>query len=390
MSDPKIIAFYLPQYHPTPHNDEWWGKGFTEWTNVAKARPLFRGHEQPHLPGELGFYDLRLPQVREAQAALAKEYGVYGFCYYYYRFEKGRNELDLPLKEVLNSGAPNFPFMICWANESWHKKFWRYDGTAEKQLLVEQKYNGTQDYVDFFYEILPYFKDKRYIKVNGMPAFMIYKPTEMPDLKELITIWQNLSKKEGLGGVYFIGYLLEYKQTENKKNITLLDRVKFFLTRRTNSTEQKDDVLSIGLNAVTINRQYAFFAKRNVWNNFFSVIRRKIFKLPNIAQYKSVIDAMINNEDTEENVFPIVVPNWDHTPRSKCGGDVFVGATPTLFKRHLSDILNEIKDKKSEYQILFLRAWNEWGEGNYVEPDLKWGRKYLEVIKEAIEEFNVK
>ena len=160
MNKPKIIAFYLPQYHPTTHNDEWWGKGFTEWTNVAKAKPLFRGHEQPHIPGELGFYDLRLPEVREAQAELAKEYGIYGFCYYYYRFEKGKNELELPLNEVLKSGKPDFPFMICWANESWHKKFWNYDGTCEKQILAEQKYKGTQDYIDFFYEVLPLFKDK--------------------------------------------------------------------------------------------------------------------------------------------------------------------------------------------------------------------------------------
>ena len=207
MNIPKIIAFYLPQYHPTPHNDLWWGKGFTEWTNTARAKPLFKGHEQPHIPGELGFYDLRLPDARCAQADLAKEYGIYGFCYYYYRFSKGNNELDFPIKEVLRTGKPDFPFMICWANQTWHKKFWKYDGSCNEQILVEQTYGDESDYADFFYEVLPYFKDSRYIRIDGKPAFMIHKPKDFEKVSDFIKSWQELANSNGLKGIHFIGYI---------------------------------------------------------------------------------------------------------------------------------------------------------------------------------------
>lgn len=388
MSKPKIIAFYLPQYHPTPHNDEWWGKGFTEWTNVARAKPLFRGHEQPHIPGELGFYDLRLSEVREAQANLAKEYGIYGFCYYYYRFEKGKYELELPLNEVMKTGKPDFPFMICWANESWHKKFWKFDGTSENQILAEQKYGGKRDYIDFFYEVLPLFKDNRYIKVEDKPAFMVYKPFDVPNYNDFIDTWQELALQEGLKGIYFIGYIADGSIQQSSIPTSKFKKVKRSLSRVLNSTECKNKILNIGFNAVTINRQSTFLAKRSLVGNLWDMFKRYIFKRPIIIPYDSVISAMVNTEDSEENVFPIAVPNWDHSPRSEFGGTVFTKSTPELYKKHLKDFFYEIKDKQIEHQIVFLRAWNEWGEGNYIEPDLKWGRKYLEATKEAIDEFS--
>ena len=163
-NNPKVIAFYLPQYHSIPENDEWWGKGFTEWTNVGRAKSLFKGHYQPRVPADLGYYDLRLPETRVAQADLAKQHGVDGFCYYHYWFENGKRLLERPFTEVLESGSPDFPFMLCWANESWHSKFWDYNGVSQKKLLIEQVYGNEKEYEAHFYAVLDSFKDKRFIQ----------------------------------------------------------------------------------------------------------------------------------------------------------------------------------------------------------------------------------
>lgn len=374
MNKPKIIAFYLPQYHPTPHNDEWWGKGFTEWTNVARAKSLFRGHEQPHIPGELGFYDLRLPEVREAQAELAKDYGIYGFCYYYYRFEKGKNELELPLNEVLRIGKPDFPFMICWANETWHKKFWRYDGTSENKVLVEQKYNGEQDYIDFFYEVLPFFKDSRYIKIDEKPAFMIYKPFEFQDVDAFIKVWNSLAIKEGLAGIHFIGNI----------NVGVVPKLGDMPLSVFDVLPYKTMLINYGFNAVTFNRQNLVMKQVNFFKKGIRELGRRLFHRPYIFQYKEVVKTLVGKEDLAEDLYPIVVPNWDHTPRSQYGGQVWVNSTPELYQRYLLSVLNEVDNKQPDHQIVFLKAWNEWGEGNYLEPDLKWGRQYLEATKNAL------
>ena len=205
---PRVIAFYLPQYHPTPDNDKWWGKGFTEWTNVGKAKPLFRGHYQPKVPADLGYYDLRLPEVRAAQAELAKEAGIEGFCYYHYWFGDGKQELELPFNEVIRTGEPDFPFCLCWANESWHAKFWDKDGKASsKKLLIEQRYLGHEDNVKHFYSLLPAFKDKRYMKVDGKLLFLIYRPLDFENVSGFIQDWQKLARENELEGFHFVGQL---------------------------------------------------------------------------------------------------------------------------------------------------------------------------------------
>lgn len=389
MNNIKAIAMYLPQYHPTKNNNLWWGKGFTEWTNVARARPLFKGHEQPHIPGELGFYDLRMPEARQAQADLAKEYGIYGFCYYYYRFSKGHNELELPLNEVLKTGKPDFPFMICWANQTWHKKFWRYDGTSENQILAEQTYGGIKDYKDFFYEVLPFFKDKRYIRIDNKPAFMIHKPKDFKDVQNFINLWQELAKKEGLNGIYFIGYINGIIGDGEDIKKGYLSRMLNSLNNHVNVEEDKNIVIKKGFDAVTINRQYFAWAVRSNLKRIISYIQRKVLHLPKILHYKDAIRLMLGKEDKEENVFPTILPNWDHTPRSSYGGEVYVNGTPELWEKCLSNTIHEINNKDSEHQIIFIKAWNEWGEGNYLEPDLKWGRNYLEATKEALKKADI-
>ena len=197
----KIIAFYLPQFHPIPENDKWWGKGFTEWTNVGKAKPLFRGHYQPRVPADLGYYDLRIPEVRESQANMAKSFGIDGFCYWHYWFGNGKRLLERPFNEVLQSGRPDFPFCLAWANQSWQGIS---HGIKNKKILIEQLYPGKEDYINHFNSLLPAFKDSRYIRINDKPVFVIYKPLDIPKIQEFILLWNNLALQNGLKGIFFI------------------------------------------------------------------------------------------------------------------------------------------------------------------------------------------
>lgn len=197
----RIIALYLPQFHPIPENDGWWGKGFTEWRNVGKAQPLFRGHYQPRVPADLGYYDLRVSEAREAQAEMAKKYGVEGFCYWHYWFGNGKRLLERPFQEVLLSGSPDYPFCLAWANESW-KGF--FHGVNGRETLIEQQYGSEDDYKEHFYSLLPAFKDPRYIRVDGKPLFMIYSPLSLPDARSFISLWQKLAYENGIAGVHFV------------------------------------------------------------------------------------------------------------------------------------------------------------------------------------------
>jgi len=361
---PKIIAFYLPQFHPTPNNDKWWGKGFTEWTNVAKAKKLYPGHYQPKVPADLGFYDLRMPQIRELQAELAKEAGIYGFCYYHYWFSKGHEELDLPFKEVVKSGSPDFPFCLCWANESWYSKFWNIDGTTEKKLLAEQKYLGEKDNEAHFYSLLEAFKDSRYIKVDGKLLFLIYQPLQFEHFPEFKNQWNELAKKNALPEFYFVGQVMH--------------------------TWQIDDVFQLGFDAVNhchrLDSYYRDNPKTVLLGHAINFAKRYI-KIPFVISYKKAITKAVFPQDFKEDVFPTMIPNWDHTPRSGKGGTVLHNATPDLFEKHALDILSTTRKKSPEHRVVFLKSWNEWGEGNYMEPDLKFGHGFINALKSAIIKF---
>lgn len=362
MSKPKLIAFYLPQYHPTPDNDRWWGKGFTEWTNVGKAKPLFRGHYQPKVPADLGYYDLRLSEVREQQAELAREAGIYGFCYYHYWFGNGKEELELPFNEVLRLGKPDFPFMLCWANESWHKKFWDKDGKgSSKEMLIEQTYPGEQDIIDHFYRLLPAFKDSRYIKMDGRPMFMIYQPDDIPNLDSLMKIWKNLSEKEGIANIFFIAHM-------QSKMDSVYEKYKVNLLK------------SMGFDAITVVRISRVLSSRSRIRAAFDFGIRKIFRFPICVSYKKAIGYLTNSNDSIEYLYPTVVPNWDHTPRSGLNGLVYTKSSPGIFEEYLSKVIDTVSTKHSNFNFIFIKSWNEWGEGNYIEPDMKYGHSYLNII----------
>ena len=359
----KIIAFYLPQFHPTLHNNEWWGEGFTEWTNVAKARKLFPGHYQPKIPADLGFYDLRLPVIREKQVDLAKEAGISGFCYYHYWFGNGRQELELPFNEVVASGKPDFPFCLCWANETWSKKFWNKDGTVSKmksKILIDQQYPGEEDVIAHFMSLLPAFKDHRYMKIDGRLIFMIYRPLAYEKLTEFIHIWNKLASENGLEGFYFIGYTTdienEYEMIKGK-----------------------------GADAVCSCRML----RHKRWSLLWVIrkIVRTLSHMPERYEYRKVYPTLIGKEEVEkDDVFPTMMPNWDHTPRSGYKCYLYTHSTPELFEEHVRDVLCKISRKPASSQICFLKSWNEWGEGNYMEPDLKYGKGYIRAMRNAIEE----
>lgn len=360
----KVIAFYLPQFHPTESNDKWWGKGFTEWANVGKAKPLFRGHYQPKVPADLGYYDLRLPEVREQQAELAREAGIYGFCYYHYWFGNGHEELQLPFDEVVKLKKPDFPFMLCWANESWHRKFWDKDAKGNSlEMLAEQTYPGKDDHINHFYRLLPAFKDKRYIKIGNRPAFMIYKALDFPELKTFINLWNELARKEGFDGIYFIAHAQDGREIGNFQKI-----------------------LDQGVNA--INTAMIWYARvkfmKNVLYKWRNSLSKRIFKHTLPLNYKSLMPLFISEIDHLPNVFPTLVPNWDHSPRSGGKGHMIKNESPELFYQHAKQILNFCKGKDPD--IIFLKSWNEWGEGNYMEPDLKYGKGFIMALRKAIDE----
>lgn len=354
----RVIAFYLPQYHPTPSNNEWWGEGFTEWTNVGKAKPLFKGHDQPKVPTELGYYDLRLPESRKAQAELAKEAGVEGFCYYHYWFGNGREELQLPFNEVVRTGEPDFPFCLCWANESWHKKFWNADGENSKKILAEQIYEGKEGNEKHFYALLKAFKDKRYITVDGKLLFAIYKPLAFEHLKEFMDQWNELARKAGLKGFYFIGQTYE--------------------------TPDIDKIFATGIDAVNIIHLWDGFKKHSTL--VAKIIRRwrMITRRPRIISYKKIWPLLVTEREKEVNIIPTIIPNWDHTPRSGSGGTVIENCNPKAFAKHVRSAIEIVSSKPDEHKLIFLKSWNEWGEGNYMEPDLLYGRGYLEALAKEL------
>ena len=358
MSKPRLIAFYLPQFYPTKENDEWWQKGFTEWTNVGNAKPLFRGHYQPRVPADLGYYDLRVPEVREEQARMAREAGIEGFCYWHYWFA-GRQLLDRIFREVVDSGKPDFPFCLCWANHSWYRKTW--DPTKPDKLLIEQTYPGKQDYIDHFYAMLPAFKDKRYIKVNGKLLFGMFSATGIKKEEFLLfsKTWQELAHINGLEGFIFFGF--------------------------TYYPSEYDDILEYGYDYVVIDYLKELLYHDNYIKKIIKRIYRDVSERPNkVYDYQQYINLVMHDFDSDKKIIPCILPNYDHSPRSSNRGFILHNSTPERWGNLCSHIFDACSKRLQEENVVFLKAWNEWGEGNYLEPDLKYGKEYLLSLKKCL------
>lgn len=353
----KVIAFYLPQFYPIPENDEWWGKGFTEWTNVAKAKPLFKGHYQPHIPADLGFYDLRLPKVREAQAQLAKEAGISAFCYWHYWFGGGKQLLEKPLQDVIKSGEPELPFCLAWANHAWQKKKWNSEVSRfSKEILIEQTYPNRKDIDEHFYSILPTFKDKRYYRLHDKLVFVLYCVEDIIDFDYFIDRWQELAIENSLPSFFFIGHT--------------------FKIENINSSRFKK------LDAINVHLLHDVFNERKYKRLLSWLLRRPL----NVVPYFKALYKWENNIYKKDRIFPSIYPKWDTTPRLGSLGSVLHNSTPSLFKKHVTRILALISNKNHADKVIFLKSWNEWAEGNYMEPDLKYGKGYIHALKEALDE----
>lgn len=359
MNNLNIIAYYLPQFHPVIENDNWWGKGFTEWTNVAKAKSLFKGHDQPKIPADLGFYDLRYPEIKMQQAELAKEAGINAFCYWHYWFGNGRRILNLPFEQVIQSGSPNFPFCLGWANHDWQRKDWTADASIiVKEVLIKQEYGGVPDYTRHFYEMLPAFKDARYFKIDERLVFTIFRPDSIPDTELFFQTWNDLAIENHIPQFFFVACTVDKKLTEKYVNDGY-DMVNLSMLNY---------VFDIKYNKINMLKRY-----------FLSMFLKKV----NVKNYADAIEIFNDPENYKENVAPTIFPNWDHTPRSGLFGAVLQNSTPELFAKHVNQILKSVANKKDK--VIFLKSWNEWGEGNYLEPDLKFGKKYITTLANCLE-----
>lgn len=375
---PRIIGLYLPQYHPIPENDEWWGKGFTEWTNVAKAKPLFRGHYQPRIPADLGFYDLRLPEVREQQAELAREAGLEGFCYYHYWFGNGRQLLERPFNEVLASGKPDFPFCLCWANHDWTSKTWQKGNNFRRDSMIMKMEYSKEDYVRHFNYVLPAFRDPRYITVDGKPLFAVWAPHHIPDARVFIDLWQQLARENGLPGIHFVGH------TDNAGKGLPGQAADYYSADK--AKEYYQAVLDLGFDAVmSSGYRRAVALLQGKTRMMWRMLSGKTFA-PTYSKmdYSRLMANYYVPEDAGENIYPTLLPQWDRTPRAGKNSEIVVDSTPARFQETVETAIELIRQKEPEHQLLFLKAWNEWGEGDYVEPDLKFGHGYIQAIRQAI------
>jgi lipopolysaccharide biosynthesis protein len=370
--DIRPIAIYLPQFHPVKENNEWWGEGFTEWTNVVKGKPRFKNHYQPHLPADLGYYDLRLAEVREAQAELARKYGVYGFCYYHYWFN-GRRILERPFQEVFESGKPDFPFMLCWANENW-TRIW--DG-GENHVLLKQEYSPEDDR-NHIRALIPYFKDKRYIRVNGRPVFAIYKDSLFPDIAKTIQVFKEECAKHEVDL-----YICKFERS--------LMTIKGDPQGLGFDASIEFQPLSIARNEfVKANRRspYAKFFSAKKYINYFkrNVLKHKVNE-DLIIDYPKFVEYDIKRAIAPYKIFPCVSPGWDNSSRRPDkNAQIFVNSTPTVFRQWVESKVRKFKSFSAEENFLFINAWNEWAEGNHLEPDQRYGHQYLEALKQGIAE----
>lgn len=366
----RPIAFYLPQFHPIPENDKWWGKGFTEWTNVAKSKPLFKGHYQPRLPTEMGFYDLRVPEIREQQVELAKKFGIYGFCYYHY-WSEGRRLLDRPFKEIFSSGQPNFPFCLCWANENWTR---RWDG-QDQDILWQMRYSDEDD-INHMEWLCNVFKDSRYIKIDNKPLFLVYRTCNLPNPNRTASLWRKVAKKNGIKDILLC-------------NVESLNPCRI-------DPEKIDFDVSVEFQPIWDELPNSFCGRSSVVYRMLNKIRiklrsKELFYYRNrIVDYETYVNFQMKRRSFTYPKIPCVFPSWDNSPRK---GDnqsiIFKNSHPTLFGKWVANTIANYALKTNDgNKYYFINAWNEWAEGCYLEPCQKWGYDNLRAVENAINKAN--
>ena len=374
----RVIALYLPQYHPVAENDKYWGKGFTEWTNVAKAKPLFKGHYQPRIPADLGFYDLRLSQVRKEQAELAKEAGIEGFCYWHYWFGNGKEVLQMPFDEVVKSGEPDFPFCLGWALHDWTTKTWEKGSSLAKDTMIfKQEFPGVEDDIKHFYRLLNAFKDKRYIKVDGKLLFSILVPRVMPEPKRFMDLWNQLAKENGLPGFHFVA-IIDSMPTITKDSIKNINKA---------VEANVSEVKALGFDAVgTTDQKYAELKTGGKLRKVCFAAIRKLFPgaLLDKFDYSEIIDNFYSPSDRRDDVYPQLLAGWDRSPRSGRKAIVYYNDTPENFEKAAKKAVECVENKTPEHRIIFLNSWNEWGEGAYMEPDLRYGKGKINILSKVL------
>ncbi|WP_417539290.1 glycoside hydrolase family 99-like domain-containing protein [Marinobacter sp.] len=368
----KLLAFYLPQFHPIKENDAWWGEGFTEWHNVTGAAPRFKGHYQPHLPSDLGFYDLRVAETRNRQADLAKAYGIDGFCYYHYWFN-GHQLLERPLKEVLKEKQPDFPFCICWANENWTRA---WDG-LENEVLISQDYTK-DDCLNHIRALAEYFEDDRYVKINEKPLFIVYRPDNIPDPRSYFEIWRNYALDVGLKGVHICAVKSGFSKYSEEELISLgFDSVLDFQPNREDFPKKS-----------TRSQAVVDFARKTLPSKIFQYVKRNI-SMVNVIDYKSMVFYKISKPwPGNFTKFPCVFPSWDNSARRR-SPTIIQNLDPKLYASWLEKSIANVKAYTTEEQIVFINAWNEWAEGCHLEPDRKNNRAFLEITKKIKESSEV-
>jgi hypothetical protein len=354
MSGVRALAVYLPQFHPIPENDQWWGKGFTEWSNVAGSLPLFRGHQQPVIPADLGFCDLRLAETRQAQADLARSHGIHGFCYYHYWFH-GRRLLERPFNEVLESGQPEYPFCLCWANESWSRRWLGED----QEILIRQTYS-TDDHRAHARWLSRAFSDPRYVRVAGHPLFLIYRPLDIPDLARAMDEFRREVERQGVACPWLVGVDAHCPGTDFR--VHGLDASMRFEPQ-------------LGVNPGFMSDR---FSLARLARNLRMGVMSGMLRLYDDAQSR---ERMRNQAATYgHSAYPCVYVGWDNSPRRGRNGIIFMNRRSEEFARSLHHALSHARTFPEHERLVFINAWNEWAEGNHLEPDTVRGHAMLECV----------
>jgi len=343
----RAIAFHLPQFHPIPENDRWWGKGFTEWTNVTRATPTFVGHYQPRLPGDFGFYDLRVPETLEAQAETARDHGLHGFCYHYYWFA-GKRLLERPVETMRTSGKPDFPYCLCWANENWTR---RWDG-ADDDVLIAQRPSPADDQ-RFILDLLPHLRDPRYIRVDGRPLILVYRVGMLPDPPTTAAIWRETCRREGIGELYLCA----------ARTYDTGDPALYGFDALVEFPPHDTRVLTVNLEVEMLNATFK----------------------GSIYDYREFVHESLGRPEPSYVWHPTVMPGWNNTARRPDLANIFVNATPEVYEVWLREVVAGVVARRPpEERLVFINAWNEWAEAAYLEPDRRYGHQFLQATRRAL------